>query len=181
MDKYRIACVDGVSKFVAGLDAVDALRVCFSLDVATEIEELRDVAADSQCVTVFLQTEGGGEVLAGNFDWDTMRAAPEVPMGSIISGTMREEDLIPFFIGVLEQYNTSDEIQFWRSEHEIIHGSDSYDSERASELLNQLFDALEDLAPENCYFGAHWGDGADFGFWPAELDDLDDEEGEYDE
>ena len=35
----------------------------------------------------------------------------------------------------------------------------------ASELTHDLFDALNDIAPDNHYFGAIEGDGSDYGFW----------------
>jgi hypothetical protein len=40
-----------------------------------------------------------------------------------------------------------------------------YDSEEASELLSELFDALSAYAPAHGYFGANEGDGADYGYW----------------
>jgi len=48
------------------------------------------------------------------------------------------------------------------------------DSDEASELVNELADALREYTPAYCYFGAHEGDGADYGFWPSwgEIDEL---------
>jgi hypothetical protein len=37
-------------------------------------------------------------------------------------------------------------------------------------LLSDLFDALNDIAPDGCYFGAHPGNGSDYGFWEVEED-----------
>lgn len=31
-----------------------------------------------------------------------------------------------------------------------------------------MTDKLEELAPNGYYFGSHWGDAADFGYWPVE-------------
>lgn len=47
--------------------------------------------------------------------------------------------------------------------------------DQISYLLNEnIWTAMEDHAPDGSYFGAHPGDGADFGYWPSE----DDEDGE---
>ena len=37
----------------------------------------------------------------------------------------------------------------------------------AAGVVDALIDALDDYAPDGCSFGAHEGDGADFGFWPV--------------
>jgi Ca2+-binding RTX toxin-like protein len=44
----------------------------------------------------------------------------------------------------------------------------------ADEIITELQDALNAFAPPYCYFGAHEGDGSDFGFWPChdQIDEL---------
>lgn len=44
-------------------------------------------------------------------------------------------------------------------------------SEEASELVTILMDELSAIAPDGHYFGAHPGDGADFGFWSVDEED----------
>jgi hypothetical protein len=89
--------------------------------------------------------------------------------GTVSEGTMRPEDLIPAFMEVLQQ--------FWPERAEGIteeYSNDAnfdYDSEDADWMLNEsLFDALNEIAPEGCYFGSHPGDGVDYGFWTDEED-----------
>ena len=43
-----------------------------------------------------------------------------------------------------------------------------WESEEAVDILDDLFDVMNGYAPEGYYFGAHPGDGSDFGFWPIE-------------
>jgi len=86
-------------------------------------------------------------------------------IGSISSGTMREEDLIPCFISELE-YLEHPQAKEHRDVWEELDQNDkeTYVDECAS-LLEELFEALDECAPDFCYFGTHYGDGADFGFW----------------
>ncbi len=85
--------------------------------------------------------------------------------GSISSGTMRPQDLIPDFAGELERLGGG------KTHQQLIHEADSltdYDSEDADEIMAELVDALSEYAPPYGYFGSHPGDGADYGFWPIE-------------
>ena len=124
---------------------------------------------------------------------DKMR---EYPIGSISSGTMRPEDLIPTFCSELESLATGRRgilNRKQRAEHKklvreieahiagrnvelpkppyertariVVSESVYYDSECASWDLESLSDALGEYAGPYFYFGAHPGDGADYGFW----------------
>lgn len=59
----------------------------------------------------------------------------------------------------------------------VIHTLDGwkegdYWTEQANDDAFELFDILDSIAPEGCYFGAHEGDGSCYGFWPCEDDDF---------
>lgn len=91
-------------------------------------------------------------------------------IGSVSSGTKREEDLIPAFLDALEQLNPERAEQIKREWTDTIaHCDEEAYFEDASTLLNEcLFDALNCEAPPYFYFGSHPGDGCDYGFWLVE-------------
>jgi len=98
--------------------------------------------------------------------------ATTVSLGSVSTGTMREEDLIPCFVGLLESLipPESTECNDHRRAHlaEIVERMDDdkyYESDDATYDMDWLFDKLNTFAPPYCHFGAHEGDGADYGFW----------------
>ena len=86
--------------------------------------------------------------------------------GTISWGTLRPQDLIPRFAGVLAEMGelTPDE----KTLVQEAQGLTDYKAEQAAYVLDELFDALREHAPEGYYFGANEGDGADFGFWSEE-------------
>jgi hypothetical protein len=85
-------------------------------------------------------------------------------IGSVSQGTMRVEDLLPIYAGVLDQYgNRAAKAlarEFLAMPEEDITG------EEGDGLLGEMEGSLGDLAPPYTYFGASPQDGADFGFWP---------------
>ncbi len=109
-------------------------------------------------------------------------------LGSISSGTMRSEDLIPAFIDALddireaiaigsagrhpgmtdqERVDTVSRLDDILGQIEQRMNAVGYwDSPvQISEDLEDLFNALDQFAPPYCYFGASEGDGSDYGFW----------------
>lgn len=118
--------------------------------------------------------------------YQKQRSTKQYPMGSISSGTMREEDLIPTFTwelrslakqsGIVSRKQRSTHLALTKEITKRAESEDYYESEDAGSDLNEsLFDALGEYAGPYFYFGSHPGDGADYGFWLSEgfEDDFD--------
>ena len=106
-------------------------------------------------------------------------------IGSISSGTMREEDLIPAFMEALESVDMARATSLradsdYAKVFTVLDAGlwDSLDRDIASHaklldlascLVNEdLPEALNDYCPSYTYFGSHPGDGADYGVWTDE-------------
>lgn len=89
---------------------------------------------------------------------------------SISHGTMRSEHLIPEFLGVLKIYAPNKYDAYVKANPEVL-DLNGLDDETLGYIVEELFDALNDIAPEGTYFGAHPGDGSDYGFWDVEPDE----------
>ena len=88
--------------------------------------------------------------------------------GSVSSGTLRNEDLLSAFASELEYQIKRQSTRFpRRAMRKLINESNRIDpdSDDASDLVNELQDALNEFAPPYAYFGTLPGDGADFGYW----------------
>jgi hypothetical protein len=106
--------------------------------------------------------------------------------GTISEGTLKPEDLVPRFAEALairldeldaeqQARGRSKSGELHRALQDLeqvelrIDAPDYYDSEDADEDLDWLQELLAHFAPPGHWFGAHPGDGADFGFWPLDL------------
>lgn len=111
--------------------------------------------------------------------------------GSVSTGTLRPEDLLVAFADELDYQLGRQVTRFPRKEYrklirearrhsansvisvanadEVMLAIANYD-ETSEDIVNELIDALNEFAPPYAYFGAHSGDGADFGYWLT--DDL---------
>jgi hypothetical protein len=78
-------------------------------------------------------------------------------LGSVSSGTLRPQDLIPEFAAALAAVLTDNEND---ADIEL-----SNPANRWLESLEALTNDLNQFAPPFTYFGSAEGDGADFGFW----------------
>ena len=92
-------------------------------------------------------------------------------IGTVSWGTHRPSHLIPKFLIALEKCNFAKYSEIRSRCPIFVFKPDSvdkewFDTEDAAEVLDDLFKALRDAGVDNyLYFGAHDGDGADFGFW----------------
>ena len=106
-----------------------------------------------------------------------MIATNTIELGTLIHGTLRNEDLLTTFAAELRRLQHGNESPLlteavkamnrgyivgfdWAEENENI---------PMSEIVNDLMDALNEYAPDGYYFGAIEGDGSDFGFWQDEI------------
>ena len=95
-----------------------------------------------------------------------------VQIGSVSHGTLRNEDLIPVFFDLLCDIDSKRAIKDFSTDVDMFaenadedgNYSDE-DQEEISYVVEEMMDALDEYAPPYMYFGAHQGDGSDFGFW----------------
>lgn len=99
--------------------------------------------------------------------------------GTVSHGTLRTEDLANAFIEALEMVSPEAYQQLVFPSGFACEGiraldngpRDPYwDTDAAQDFVAMLSDTLSEHAPEGYYFGAHEGDGSDFGFWAIEAD-----------
>jgi hypothetical protein len=93
-------------------------------------------------------------------------------IGTVSSGTMVTDDLIPDFIYELRKFNKKLAAQ---RQEEYDQLCEAEDEEGKDILLNEeLFEDLQRYCPPWTYFGPHPGNGSDYGCWPPSRWELDD-------
>lgn len=103
--------------------------------------------------------------------------------GTVSRGSMRIQDILPACMDVLLEYHPS----AYREIINTLSGEvgttytelcgDQDNPDWQSELLSwivheDMWDAMDEIAPEGYFFGAHPGDGADYGFWRTIEDEV---------
>ena len=106
-------------------------------------------------------------------DEKTRNRIHAVPGGSVSHGTMRTQDLIPAFMEVIR--DTPEYVQVMNAvPAHAMEDKDAkwWNSDEAAALLESLFDTLDAYSPEGYRFGAHPGDGSDYGYWESEPQEV---------
>lgn len=94
-----------------------------------------------------------------------------IRIGTVIHGTLRPQDLIPAFIGVLKEVGK--DVDYLWAIDDFLNNSNPDDVEKYFEgeiaqddielLIKDINDNISDIP--FLYFGCHPSDGSDFGFW----------------
>lgn len=108
----------------------------------------------------------------------------KVTLGTLIHGTLRDEDLLPAFADELGRVSGGtyaelrDTAARWTTfiidepDSQVDPSGDTV-ADIVPELIDELTDALNEHAPAHVYFGPIEGDGSDFGFWGVSEYDCD--------
>ena len=94
-----------------------------------------------------------------------------LPRGSLVDyASHRPQDLIPAFLDLLKDVDAPEYDRRLPSYAMEDQEHQWWNSEECNWLLEELFDTLDQYAPDDHYFGAHPGNGTDFGVWHSEGD-----------
>ena len=98
----------------------------------------------------------------------------KINIGTLIHGTLRDEDLLQAFSDELARINKTRFSEVTKANAHLFSESANLTAaqiveelgEYVTDVINDLMYALNESAPPHTYFGAIEGDGSDFGFWP---------------
>jgi hypothetical protein len=127
-----------------------------------------------QCIETTDQQENDMNIQTTDQQENDMKATNKFPLEiSVIHGTLRNQDLIPAFLEAVLQLDPDTPMALINTMmpeelREVPQDNDDHEwwyTETAYWVLEHLDNKLNDYAPDGYYFGAHEGDGSDFGFW----------------
>lgn len=138
------------------------------------------------CYTATIYDHAGDYISQYDY-FDTERTADDAAVsllsnvGTVIHGTMRPQDLIAAMLDNLATIATGERFGFDHKHASAAQEAfldcvpawvqddgdacDWWDSDEAAELVCALGSTLDECSPEGFRFGAHVGDGSDFGYW----------------
>lgn len=94
-------------------------------------------------------------------------------IGSVSTGTMRPEDLIPSFVWEARNLRlTKDERKTVSCIARESEADGYFESEESGFDLEELMSILDAHSLPYFYFGANEGDGADYGWWLGNIEDA---------
>lgn len=103
----------------------------------------------------------------------------KVEVGTLIHGTLRDEDLLQAFADELARIDIKRFDEVIKPDAHLFAESANLTTEEivealgvedVTDVINDLMDALNEYAPYGYYFGSIEGDGSDFGFWEEQHD-----------
>jgi len=98
------------------------------------------------------------------------------PNTSVSWGTLRDIDVLEALLDILIEYRPKKYKNIIKEGQDILekmrNENNHLNQEEISWFINEtLWDACNSIAPKECYFGAHFGDSANFGFWKFDKDE----------
>lgn len=91
---------------------------------------------------------------------------------SVIHATFRNCDLIPAFLDVIRDTACYAQMSMYLpsvvTDPSATEWDERWSDPELTEFVEELFNTLDSYSPEGYYFGAHPGDGSDFGYWKME-------------
>jgi hypothetical protein len=109
-----------------------------------------------------------------------MKTQDTITIGTVSHGTLRAEDLLGKFLFTLEKIDPNAGARFNAELISLGFGysqcgacgmgnrdewPEGFDDDMAQEIISEMMDSINAACPAGIYFGAHYGDGSDFGFW----------------
>jgi hypothetical protein len=100
----------------------------------------------------------------------------QIKLGTLIHGTLRDEDLLQAFADELARIDIAKFHKVTKADAHLFSESANLTTaqivaelgEYVTDVINDLMYALNEYAPDGYYFGSIEGDGSDFGFWQDE-------------